>query len=208
MVDASGTTLYSYLAGGLLYTEDGPFASDTVTNLYWNGMRTNLSLQQPTGVWTNRFGWDAAKRLTNVTSQAGSFTNEYSAGVVGASGYSSHLIKRLLLPNLSIITNDFDDSARLLGTYLRNHSGVLTNKHEYLYNRASQRTNTTRIDGSTVGFSESERRVHPTWSLGNASTGYCWRPIRVGTRCPETVRRRPGRGYAPLATGRRMVIHW
>ena len=43
MVDAAGTTAYGYLTGGLLYTEDGPFTSDTVTNLYWNGMRTNLS---------------------------------------------------------------------------------------------------------------------------------------------------------------------
>ena len=64
-------------AGGLLYTEDGPFTSDTVTNTYINRLRTTLSLQQPTGAWTNRFGWDAAKRLTNVTSQAGSFTNLY-----------------------------------------------------------------------------------------------------------------------------------
>ena len=62
------------------YTEDGPWASDTVTNLYWKGMRTNLSLQQPTGTWTNKFGWDAAKRVTNITSQAGSFTNEQKQG--------------------------------------------------------------------------------------------------------------------------------
>ncbi len=82
-------------------------------------MRTNLSLQQPTGAWTNRFGWDAAKRLTNVTSQAGSFTNEYVPGVAGASGYSSRLIKRLLLPNLSIITNDYDSVGRQLGTWLK-----------------------------------------------------------------------------------------
>src|SRR5439155_11734039 len=89
---------------------------------------------------------------TNIISQAGSFTNEYSVGVAGASGYSSHLIKRLVLPNLSAITNDFDPVARLLATHLRTSSGVLTNKHEYLYNLANQRTNTTRIDNSTVGY--------------------------------------------------------
>src|SRR5438034_733547 len=61
--DASGTNKYTYLAGGLLYTEDGPWASDTLTNLYSNGMRTNLSLQQPTGVWTNRFGWDLPREI-------------------------------------------------------------------------------------------------------------------------------------------------
>jgi hypothetical protein len=32
MVDAAGTTAYGYYAGGLLWTEDGPWASDTVTH--------------------------------------------------------------------------------------------------------------------------------------------------------------------------------
>jgi hypothetical protein len=69
----AGTTKYAYTAGGQLWTEDGPFASDTITNIYFNRMRTNLSLQQPTGAWTNAFRFDPARRLTNVTSQAGSF---------------------------------------------------------------------------------------------------------------------------------------
>jgi hypothetical protein len=32
MVDAVGTNSYTYTAGGQLLTDDGPFASDTVTN--------------------------------------------------------------------------------------------------------------------------------------------------------------------------------
>jgi len=71
MVDASGTTKYAYTAGGLLWTEDGPFSSDTVTNSYQNRLRTALALQHPSGLWTNGFGYDLAGRLTNVTSQAG-----------------------------------------------------------------------------------------------------------------------------------------
>jgi len=55
MVDAAGTTKYTYTVGGQLYTEDGPFASDTVTNTYNNRLRVGMDLQQPTGVWTNRF---------------------------------------------------------------------------------------------------------------------------------------------------------
>jgi hypothetical protein len=110
MVDAVGTARYAYTAGNQLLTEDGPFASDTVTNTYVNRMRAALSLQQPTGRWTNGFAYDAARRLTNLVSQAGSFTNEYPAGVGGASGFSSTLVKRLLLPNLSAITNHYDRS--------------------------------------------------------------------------------------------------
>jgi RHS repeat-associated protein len=152
MVDAAGTTKYTYTAGDQLLTEDGPFASDTVTNTYRNRLRVALSLQQPTGAWTNGFAYDAARRLTNVVSQAGSFASFYAAGVGGNSGFSSRLIQRQLLANSSAITNSFDSVARLLGTYLRTSAGVLTNKHEYLYNLASQRTNETRMDGSTVAY--------------------------------------------------------
>src|SRR5262249_35961311 len=91
-------------------------------------------------------------RLTNVLSPAGSFTNEYSVGVAGASGYSSHLVRKLCLGNLSVITNDFDPVARLLATHLRNSSGVLTKKHEYQYSFSNQHTATTRRDSSTVAY--------------------------------------------------------
>jgi RHS repeat-associated protein len=72
--------------------------------------------------------------------------------VGGASGFSSALVKRLLLPNTSAITNYFDNVGRLLGTYLRTSAGVLTNKHEYLYDPANQRTNETRMDASSLAY--------------------------------------------------------
>ena len=34
MVDAAGTTKYAYTAGGQLWTEDGPWSNDTVTNSF------------------------------------------------------------------------------------------------------------------------------------------------------------------------------
>src|SRR6266487_6464361 len=112
MVDTVGTTTYAYAAGGQLWTEDGPWSSDTVTNSYSNRLRTGLSLAQPTGSWTNGFGYDPAKRLTNVTSQAGSF-----AYTLGGASYASPLIRKLSLPNSSYITNTYDTVARLTGTY-------------------------------------------------------------------------------------------
>src|SRR6266567_9637806 len=68
-------------AAGQLLTEDGPFASDVVTNTYQNRLRTALSLQQPTGAWTNGFIYDAARRLTNVTSPAGAFGYQLASTV-------------------------------------------------------------------------------------------------------------------------------
>jgi len=42
MVDAVGTTKYTYYAGGLLNTEDGPWSSDTVSYTYNKQSRITL----------------------------------------------------------------------------------------------------------------------------------------------------------------------
>jgi RHS repeat-associated protein len=133
-----------------------------------------MALSQPTGVWTNAFAFDEFLRLTNVTSPAGQFGYEYAPGSGGSSGFCSALVQRLLLPNSSIITNQFDPAARLLDTYLRTSSGILTNKHLYQYDGASQRTNTTRMDGSTVGylFDNIGQLTVVNDSVGGQSRGY------------------------------------
>jgi len=67
MVAAAGTAAYKYYAGGLLWTEDGPWASDTVTNYYNTArMRNGLGLAQPTGAWTNGFTYDGGHRKDNM----------------------------------------------------------------------------------------------------------------------------------------------
>lgn len=73
LVDAVGTNVYTYDAASQLLSEDGPWASDTLTYTYAQRLRTSLTLQQPTGSWTNGYLYDVAKRLTNITSQAGAF---------------------------------------------------------------------------------------------------------------------------------------
>src|SRR6266571_3809463 len=140
MVDAVGTTAFTYYAGGLLNTEDGPWASDTVSYTYNNRRRAGLSLQQPSGTWTNGYTWDAAHRLSTETSPAGTFTYTYQSP--GA------LVKKLALPNTSYITNTYDSVARLTGTYLDNTSNTVLDKSEYLYNTNNLRIRLTRTDGS------------------------------------------------------------
>src|SRR6266487_3522808 len=146
MVDAVGTTKYAYAAGGQLWTEDGPWSSDTVTNTHNNRLRTALSLAQPTGAWTNGFGYDPAKRLTNVTSQAGSFAYQYP------NNQPSTLIQKLALPNTSYITNTYDTVARLTGTHLKNSTNGTLNSHGYTYNPGNQRTQQVFNVGSTYNY--------------------------------------------------------
>src|SRR5213592_4799365 len=100
MVDNVVTTKFTWTAGNQLATEDGPWASDTVTNTYNNRFRNALSLQQPTGAWTNGFGFDEFARLTNVISQAGTSAYQYRA-ITLASGdpTACELVARLNLPN-------------------------------------------------------------------------------------------------------------
>jgi RHS repeat-associated core domain len=149
MVDAAGTTKYTYTSGNQLLTEDGPFASDTLTNYYLNRLRTTLSLQQPTGVWTNLFIFDAAKRLTNVTSPAGSFG--YTLGNGGVSA-GSPLINRIFLPNGSTIRHSYDSVARLASIKLLHSILSSVDSYTYAYDPANQRTNVTRVDGSSVAY--------------------------------------------------------
>src|ERR1044071_706424 len=148
MVDAAGTTKFAYYAGGLLWTEDGPWTSDTLTNTY-NGARLKSGsvLQQPSGTWTNGFSYDGARRLSTVTSLAGTFIYAYSPGV-GAATASASLVKKLTLPNSGYVTNTYDTVARLTGTYLDNSANTILDKSEYLYNAGNQRIRQTRTDAS------------------------------------------------------------
>src|SRR5258707_13891441 len=78
MVDAVGTTAYAYTSFGALLSEDGPWTSDTVTYSYQNRLRTGLNLQAANASdWVQSYGYDGARRMTSLTSPAGSFSYAY-----------------------------------------------------------------------------------------------------------------------------------
>ena len=127
MVDAAGTSRFTYTSNGDLSSEVQPWTSATVTYGYDPSvphLRKSLSLSQPTGNWTNGLAYDAARRLSTLTSQAGTFTYSYFAGSGG--GASSSLPKKIALPNNSYVTNAYDSVARLLDTGLKNSGRYFT----------------------------------------------------------------------------------
>jgi YD repeat-containing protein len=82
MIDAAGTNRYTYWPGGQLYTDDGPWTTDTLTYSYNDArLPSGFTLQLVGGgTWTQSYTYDAAHRLEEVTSQAGTFQYSYDNG--------------------------------------------------------------------------------------------------------------------------------
>ncbi|HTX21666.1 MAG TPA: RHS repeat-associated core domain-containing protein, partial [Candidatus Aquilonibacter sp.] len=146
MVDAVGTTVYTYNQVGQLLSEGGLWPDDTVSYTYANRLRTGLSLLAPNAsAWKQSYGYDSARRLTSVTSPAGSFDYTYDR---------SQLLRvdKLSLPNGAYITNTYDSTARLTGTYLKNGDNANLDSYAYGYNLAGERTNVVRTTGDYVNY--------------------------------------------------------
>jgi RHS repeat-associated protein len=170
MVDASGTTTFAYTAGDQLLTEDGPWATDTVTNTYVNRLRVGMALGQPTGSWTNGFFYDAGARLYHVAMSAGTFSYTYPVGS------ASRLPLKLVLPNTSYIANTYDEVARLTGTFLNNSANSTMDSATYGYSLSGQRLTFTNAVGTYVQYSYdniSQLKVG-TSSLSSENRGYAY----------------------------------
>jgi RHS repeat-associated protein len=152
VVDASGVTTYTWDAASELLSEDGPWTSDVLNYSYTNRLRKGLSLLEPNASpWLQTYAYDAATRLTNITSPAGAFGYQYVAS------RPSSLVSRLSLPNGSAITNAYDSNTRLLATVLINSGSSILNSHQYTYNAANQRTEQTFTAGNYTDYTYDNR---------------------------------------------------
>src|SRR5579859_4353559 len=141
MVDGIGNTAYGYDQIGQLLSEGGLWPSDTVSNIYQNRLRMELSLGHPSGsAWTESYEYDSVRRLTGVESTAGTFDYTYDP-------VKLQRVDKLLLPNNAYITNKYDSVARLLSTALINTGGTNLDSANYVYNAAGQRTSETNVAG-------------------------------------------------------------
>ena len=156
MLDALGTTLYTYDGVGQLFTEAGPWTGVSVTNTYSNQLRLTSTANAPSSsAWTQNYYYDAARRLTNVTSGAGPFLYWYRSGLPSLEPV------KISLGNTAYITNTYDNVARLLSTTLNSSQGSPLNLHQYRYNLAGQRTGQTNTaaDYRTYAYDNSGQLV-------------------------------------------------
>ena len=115
---------------------------------YNDRLRASMSITQPySSPWQQIYGYDALRRLTSLTSGAGTF-----GYVPGGTSSGSPLVKRINFPNGAYMTNDFDSLARLKGTFLRDSADTLLNSHEYLVNAGHQRYKQTFKDDNYVDY--------------------------------------------------------
>jgi RHS repeat-associated protein len=152
VVDSTGTTKFKYTDAGQLLSEDGPWASDTVSYTYSARRRASLSVLQPNASpWTQTYGYDDYNRLSTVISPAGPFGYTYWSWAT-----LSDRVQYLGLPGNNtehtLIESEFDELARLTATTLRKDYATIRNRHSYQMNDANQRTRQTFTDGNYVDY--------------------------------------------------------
>src|SRR5262245_37903251 len=123
-----------------------------VSYSYTNRLRSALSLDQPQGgAWTQAYGYDSAKRLASLSSGPGAFAYSYHGGLNGVTA-PSDLVKKVLFPTGSYVTNHLDPMGRLTNTWLKTSTHAVRNFHFYDHNAAGQSTRQTRADSSYVDY--------------------------------------------------------
>ncbi|HTI68674.1 MAG TPA: hypothetical protein VMF06_01815, partial [Candidatus Limnocylindria bacterium] len=129
MTDGVGTSSFTYTAFGALASEDGPWASDTISYSYTaNRRRSGLNLQQPSGVWQQSYQYDAGNRLTNTASPAGAFVYQY----LTSSGNAPSLVSKVTMPSGGYIQQGFDSVGRMQSTAMKNSGGTTLDSRSYL----------------------------------------------------------------------------
>jgi RHS repeat-associated protein len=148
MTDAIGTSTFGYTSAGLASFEQPPWTKSKITFGYNSALlRSSLSLEQPTGSWTQSYGYNSSRRLTSLTAPSLSAT-PFAYTYLGA----SRQVSQVTFPTGAKVVNSYDALARLSATRLRRQDNTILNKHEYVYNNRNERTKHTRTDNSYVNF--------------------------------------------------------
>jgi RHS repeat-associated protein len=145
MIDPSGTSSFTWTSNRQLASATSPWLPDTVSYGYSQGHRNTLSFSQPSGpVWSQTYNYDAAWRMTSITSPAGTFIYQYSSGA------NQYVVSGIILPNGAFITNQHDTLSRLTSTALVNYWDHTLDGYIYGLDALGLPTNITRQLGLTT----------------------------------------------------------
>lgn len=169
MVDAAGSSTYTYDQVGQLLSEDGPWPSDSVNYSYTNRLRLSMSVSAPNQApWVQNYTYDSIRRLTNIVSTAGEFGYVYDP-------VQLQRVDEMTLPDGNYITNAFDNVARETLTELVNNQGTNLDSYAYGYNVASQRTSVTRASGDYVDYTyDAEGELKTALGATGVGTAIRW----------------------------------
>ena len=142
MIDGIGTTTYEQGPGcGMLESEDGPYANDTLNFGYTDAGQ----LASVTSAFLNvEYAYDDLQRLKSVVGPEG--TNTYSFEGAGT------VWRELELGNGTTVTRQFDGLLRLTNMVNNADAGVLSS-FAITYDNADQRTQAIREDGTRYDYS-------------------------------------------------------
>jgi RHS repeat-associated protein len=172
--DAVGSSTFTYQNYGAfqsaLATQSGPFGSDTITRAYTNRVPQSLTLAQPSGSWTQSYGFDSLQRLHTLASPAGTFTyNYYGAG---------DQIQTLALPGGNTIAESFDSAGQVVTNTLK-HGTTALDAYVYTYDDDGRRTAVQRVDGATVNYGYDD--------IGQLTSAVGYEPDGVTQRANENL---------------------
>jgi RHS repeat-associated protein len=138
MADQVGTTTFTWTSNSQLATETSPWATNTVSYGYNQGHRTSLTLTQPSGSWSQTYGYDNAWRMTSITSPAGTFDYAYPSPT------NQYRVGSISLPNGASVLNQYDSLSRMTSTALMNFWGHTLDGYVYGLDALGLRTNMIR----------------------------------------------------------------
>jgi RHS repeat-associated protein len=141
MVDAVGNHNFTWTPSGQLKSESGPWANDTVSHEYVEGLPSQMTIGTN---WAQQYFFDLGSRMTNTTSPAGGFIYSYNFQPASA------LFTGIALPNGAKIVNSYDSMARLTSTALNNYWGHTLDGYDYTPDAMGFRTNIVRNLGLTT----------------------------------------------------------
>ena len=166
VLDAVGTTAWTYDALGRVTGETGPFGTGEVQVAYdANGRMTNVTW----GTYSARYAYDELGRITNITAPEGEYAFTYHANGIRRAGVT--------YPNGVAETRTHDELARVTGLAFATGTNEWLSV-AYAYDAGDRRTNEVWSTGREMayGYDDAHQLTEVEASRPSDEARYCYDP--------------------------------